>query len=60
MTFADARQVIIREFRDREPGGTRHSYLCNIAMLLYDRFDVPVEIANQQADEILDLCFSDD
>jgi len=59
MKFADARRVIVEEFKDREPGAVRHTYLCNIAMLLHDRFNVPIPVANDQADKILDLCFGD-
>ena len=60
MDFASARAEIVRHFNDRSEGEIRHVYVCNIAMLLHDVYDVPVELANKQAESILDLCFSDD
>ena len=56
--FQKAREIIINAFENHSPGGIRFVYLSNIAMLLHDRYGVPVDVANDQANAILDLCFS--
>lgn len=55
--FSQARAVIIEAFKDRDPGEIRYVYLSNIAMLLHDRFEVPIPISHIMADQILDHCF---
>lgn len=42
-----------------EPGSFKHGYISNMAMLLHDRYDVPVKLANEQAIALLDLIFAE-
>lgn len=59
-TWQNARQVIKDEFiADPNPGGMRHAFLANIAMLLYDNYGLDGIIANQAADDIIKLAFED-
>lgn len=59
-TWQNARQVIKDEFNaDPKPGGMRHAFLANIAMLLYDRYGLDLPIANDAADNIIKLAFED-
>jgi hypothetical protein len=59
-TWQNARQVIKDEFNaDPKPGGMRHAFLCNIAMLLQDQYGMDHAIANCAADDLIKLCFED-
>lgn len=51
-------RVAFEEDGGNEPGSFKHSYISNIAMLLHDRYNVPVDIGNNQAIDVLDLIFS--
>lgn len=58
--WISARDVIKQEFtRDPSPGGMRHAFLANIAMLLYDRYQVDPIVANDMANDIIKLAFED-
>ena len=41
------------------PGSFKHGYISNMAMLLHDRYDVSVKLANEQAIALLDLIFAE-
>lgn len=41
------------------PGSFKHGYISNMAMLLHDRYDVPLKLANEQAIALLDLIFAE-
>lgn len=59
-TWQNARQVIKDEFKsDPKPGGMRHAFLANIAMLLYDHYGLDITDANKAADDIIKLVFED-
>ena len=59
-TWQNARQVIKDDFKsDPNPGGMRHGFLCNIAMLLQDKYRMNHLLANQAADDIIKLVFED-
>ena len=51
-----ARRIMRKAF-EKDPDFKR-SYVANIAMqVLYDQYDVQINIANEQAEKILDLIF---
>lgn len=58
--WKNARQVIKDEFAaDPNPGGIRHGFLCNIAMMLYDKYGMDINVANCAADDLIKLVFED-
>ncbi len=58
--WQQARKVIKDEFvADPKPGGMRHAFLANIAMLLYDRYGLDINNANKAADDIIKWVFED-
>ena len=62
VSIEQARAVIRNAFEadgGNEPGSFKHSYISEMAMLLYDRYDVPVKLANEQAIALLDLIFAE-
>ncbi len=60
-TWMNARAVIKQQFaNDPQPGGIRHAFLANIAMLLYDHYGMKdMAVANKAADDIIRLVFED-
>lgn len=59
-TWQNARKIIKDEFiADPKPGGMRHAFLANIAMLLYDQYGMELPIANAAANDIIKLAFED-
>ena len=59
-TWQNARQVIKDEFAaNPQPGGMRHAFLANVAMMLYDKYKIDIATANQIADDVIKLCFED-
>lgn len=58
--WAIARQIIKDEFvSDPNPGGMRYSFLANIAMMMYDKYGLDLNIANSIADDVIKLAFED-
>ena len=59
VSVAEARLAMVRAFREDgdEPRCFRDTYVANIAMLLYDRFQMTHSKANEAADQILTLAF---
>lgn len=59
--IAGARKVMREAFeKDTEPGGLKHGYISNIAMLLHDRYGITnYETRNEAAKDILKLIFWD-
>ena len=55
----EARKIMRDAFdKDQEPGGFKHGYISNIAMLLYDRYGITdYEIRNKAAEDILNKIF---
>ncbi len=59
-TWQNARKVIKDEFiADPKPGGMRHAFLANVAMMLYDHYGLDHKTANEAADNVIKLCFED-
>ena len=52
-------RVAFEEDGGNEPGSFKHSYISNMAMLLHDRYDVSLPLANEQAIALLDLIFAE-
>lgn len=51
-----ARKIMRKEFEKRPD--FKDGYVANIAMrVLHDQYDTPVDVANEQAEKILDLIF---
>lgn len=62
ISIEQARAVIRNAFEadgGNTPGSFKHGYISNMAMLLHDRYDVPVKLANEQAIALLDLIFAE-
>lgn len=62
ISIEQARATIRKAFEadgGNEPGSFKHGYISNMAMLLHDRYDVPVKLANEQAIALLDLIFAE-
>lgn len=61
LDIAEARKIMRMAFEnDSEPGGLKHAYVSNIAMLLHDRYEITdYETRNEAAKDILKLIFWD-
>ncbi len=58
--WAIARQIIKDEFaRDPNPGGMRYAFLANIAMMMYDKYGIDLNLANSIAEDVIKLAFED-
>ena len=58
--WCNAREELKRQMiADPKPGGIRHAFLANVAMMLYDRYGLDPKTANEAADNVIKLCFED-